>query len=119
MSNKPKSGVDNLIPTSERSKDEARELGKKGGKASGKARQEKKRLREAVEAVLSRKYDVNGEEVTGYIAAAMGVFNKAMAQGDPSAFNAIRDLIGEKPVEKVESDSQVTVKMGINKDFLK
>lgn len=95
---------DNLIPASERSKSEARELGKKGGQASGKARQKKKRLQEAVEAVLSRKYDVDGEEVTGYVAAALGVLNKAMTQGDASAFNALRDITGEKPVDKVDME---------------
>ena len=92
--------IDNLRPPST---EEARERGQKGGINSGKARNEKRKLREAIEAVLSQKYEVDGQEVTGYVAAALGVFNKAMTQGDPSAFNAIRDLIGEKPAEKVDT----------------
>ena len=46
----PRKGNDNLIPP--RSKEEARERGKNGGIASGKARPEKKALRETMEELL-------------------------------------------------------------------
>ena len=41
-------GRDNLIPMSARSEDEARELGRKGGGASGKVRRERKSIREGL-----------------------------------------------------------------------
>lgn len=92
--------ADNLkTPTSE----EARERGKKGGIASGKARQEKKRLKDAVEKVLSMSYkDDNGDMLTGYEVAAIALFLKAKT-GDVAAFNSLRDMIGEKPTEKIEA----------------
>jgi hypothetical protein len=48
-----KDGRDNLIPMSARSEDEARELGRKGGRASGKKRRERKSIREGLNAILS------------------------------------------------------------------
>ena len=39
-------GAENLIPTNQRSKEEARELGRKGGIASGIARRERKTLKD-------------------------------------------------------------------------
>ena len=47
----PKNGVDNLKPP--RTKDEARERGQNGGKASGEARRRKKALKEEFEILLS------------------------------------------------------------------
>ena len=43
----------NLIPMEKRSPEEAREMGRKGGRASGEARRRKKSLREAAELYLS------------------------------------------------------------------
>ena len=51
-------GRENLIPTSQRSKEEARELGRVGGIRSGVVRREKKRMSEIYAAVLAKKYDV-------------------------------------------------------------
>lgn len=47
----PKNGIDNLKPP--RTKDEARERGQNGGKASGEARRRKKALKEEFEILLS------------------------------------------------------------------
>ena len=49
----------------ERSASEARESGRKGGKASGKARREKADLRKMAQTFLDGTYTVKGEEVTG------------------------------------------------------
>ena len=46
-------GEDNLIPLSERTKDERREIAKKAGIASGKARRKKANLKRTLETVLS------------------------------------------------------------------
>ena len=45
-------GHENLIPFSQRSKDEARENGKMGGVESGKARRKKRKMREWLELAL-------------------------------------------------------------------
>lgn len=42
----------NLIPNSERSPEELREMGRKGGIASGKSRRKKKRIQEEVKLII-------------------------------------------------------------------
>ena len=51
----------NLIPFSERSKSEARENGKKGGKASGEARRKSKTIRTILQEILKTKTADVGE----------------------------------------------------------
>ena len=102
----------NLIPQSQRSPDEVRENGRKGGKASGKARRAKVKMRKLVEmfAYLDVNKDVEkkmrmlgipDEGMLILMQSVVAIFNKAN-KGDVAAFNAIRDLLGEKPTEKQE-----------------
>ena len=60
----PRGNPDKLIPQSTRTPEEAREMGRKGGLASGKARREKKRLSTIYGEMLAGKYEVtiNGEK---------------------------------------------------------
>ena len=92
----------NLIPfTSEQSREEAVENGRKGGIASGQARRYKKMLRECLEELLSREItNKNGVTMTGAEAIAAKLFQKAL-NGDTKAFEVIRDTSGQKPVEKI------------------
>lgn len=100
------------------STEEARERGKKGGLASGKARAEKKRLKEAVESVLSASYkNKDGENLSGYELTAIALFDKARS-GDVSAFNSIRDLIGEKPTDKLETTIKSTENQKLASEYL-
>lgn len=94
MSRKPVSPV--------RDKDEARRRGRNGGLASGKARQKRKELRELLEVALSmpdESLDMSNAEA---IAAAL--VEKAKS-GDVRAFEAIRDTVGEKPVNRLDHTS--------------
>ena len=102
----------NLIPQSQRSPNEVRENGRKGGKASGKARRAKVKMRKLVEmfAYLDVNKDVENkmrmlgipdEGMLILMQSVVAIFNKAN-KGDVAAFNAIRDLLGEKPTEKQE-----------------
>lgn len=103
-----KGKTENLIPTTKRSKEEARELGRKGGKASGEARRKKRDIRLAMEALLEKSYkSKNGQELTGAEAIALKQMEKAL-KGDTKAFEVVRDTSGQKPVEKVE---QVNIDM--------
>lgn len=92
-------GIDNLrTPTAE----EARERGSKGGKASVKARRRKKELKELLELALSQPSETaNGED--NYTAITAALVNKAI-QGDTKAYEVIRDTLGQKPTEKMETD---------------
>lgn len=82
----------NLKPV--KTKEEARERGRAGGIASGKARRERKTLKEELLLLLS-KGDTQ-EKIS------LALLQKAM-NGDTKAFEVIRDSIGEKPIEKVEN----------------
>jgi hypothetical protein len=113
----------NLIPQAQRSPKEVRENGRKGGKASGEARRAKKTLRELVELFAElgvseesrekmRKIGIPEELMTRKMQPVVALFNKAN-KGDVGAFNAIRDIIGEKPVEKTQLqgtlDTNITI----------
>ena len=91
----------NLVPTNKRTVDEAREISKKGGIASGEARRRKRDIRAAMEALLERDYkEKNGELLSGAEAIAIRQMEKAL-KGDTKAFEVVRDSAGQKPVEKV------------------
>ncbi|MBO5701332.1 MAG: hypothetical protein J6S71_02730 [Clostridia bacterium] len=92
----------NLKPV--KSKSEARERGSKGGIASGKARRDKKLLRDCLEILLERaeKIEIDGKNknLTGAEILALTAFRKAM-NGDIKAMEFVRDTAGQKPAEKV------------------
>lgn len=83
-----------------RSKQEASELGAKGGRKSGEARRKKASLRAALEVLLERK-DKDG--LTGREALAVALYEQAI-KGDVRAFAELRDTVGEKPVQKAENE---------------
>lgn len=103
--------ADNLIPQSKRTKAEQREIARAGGIASGKARREKKALRETLEELLAmpiktgKKDDLEkikcianmkGKNITMQETIMLAMLNKA-AKGDVRAAEYIRDTIGQKP----------------------
>ena len=99
----------NLRPSEYKlSQDEA----KKGGIASGEARRKKKTLRELVELFgelgvnpdtrkLMKQLGIPEDLMTRKMQPVVALFNKAN-KGDVAAFNAIRDIIGEKPVDETK-----------------
>lgn len=112
-------GIDNLKKYNERTTEEQREFHRKGGKASGEARREKKKLRELVEVFgelpapekvrrVMKELGVSENDMrTNNMAVVVGLFQKAI-KGDVFAFNAIRDIRGEKPEDK----TKITGNMG-------
>lgn len=95
---------ENLKPNSKRTPSELRRNAQKGGVASGKARKEKKMIKEALLKALSSKYTIDDIQLKGYDAIAVSMMKQAL-RGDVSAFREIRDTIGEKPSDKLELDS--------------
>lgn len=88
----------NLIPQNRRTKREQREIASKGGKKSGEARRDRKKLKEALLLLLAK------GEIQDNICLAL--IEKAQS-GDVKAFEVIRDTIGEKPVDKLaHTDSE-------------
>lgn len=96
----------NLIPYSERSANEARENGRKGGIASGESRRRRKLLKESMNALLelpvsnTREYKalikmgIDIEEIDNSQLIVLALFNKAKS-GDVAAIKELRNLIGE------------------------
>ena len=92
------------VPTS----NEARRNGEKGGIASGESRRRRKLLRECLDELLAREYTADGKTLTGSEALAAALMKKAM-KGDVKAFEALRDTAGEKPVERIEANTEIIV----------
>lgn len=96
-------GQDNLIPFSERSEDEARESGRKGGKASGVARRRKADLRKIAEGMITG--DISEMIIKSLIDIAADPGNKNAV----SAFKEIRDLLGQNKttLDKQEQKARI------------
>ena len=96
----------NLIPMDQRSKSEARELGRNGGIASGISRRRKRSLKEAADLYLSlpvsdrkmwnkiSRRGVDPEDIDNQMAMVIGLTIAATA-GDAKAAKVIVDLLGE------------------------
>ena len=106
----------NLIPASERTPSERREIAQKAGRASGVARRRKRSMKEAADLYLSlsvsdkrrwnkiaRKY-VDADDIDNQMAMIIGLTEAATA-GDASAARVVLQLLGEDtPREDAEQD---------------
>ena len=121
MTKSSKKGVDmandkNLIPLTERSKEEAKRIRSQGGKAAGEARRVKRSMRELCKAVLSMPLGdgstvdiediknlraVAGENISVEAAMILKQVQKAL-KGDTRAFESVRDTAGERPAQPVD-----------------
>lgn len=90
----------NLKPI--RSVSEAREKGKVGGIASGKARRNRKTLKEELIALL--------ETGDNQVKLSVALLTSAL-DGNVKAFEVIRDTIGEKPKEEISIENPQTTKV--------
>lgn len=94
---------DNLIPMNRRTKSEQKEIAKKGGDASGKARRKKKEAREYLIAVLEGKVKTkDGSMTTVKDVMMQKLVGKALGETDLNTIKYILDLIGEGATQKVE-----------------
>lgn len=93
---------ENLVSLADRTTEEQREIARKGGIASGKARKEKKLFREAIEKQL-------GQNLDSMIAAMIEQAQK----GNVQAIAFLRDTIGEKPTDKVEAEVNTDITINI------
>lgn len=113
----------NLIPQSERTKEEQRKIAIKGGIASGKARRRKKLIKEQLELLLSlplkdenakkklKQLGIDADNLDNQMAMIIAIWNKAL-KGDVQAFNSIRDSVGEKPrdvIENINNEQRIVI----------
>ena len=113
-------GHENLIPADERSEDEVREIGRKGGIASGVARRKKKTMRDTINLALGLRSELTDAEIERYMRVGftdedidnqakiiMGIM-KLAAEGDIRAAEFIRDTAGEKPKDSMALSHELT-----------
>lgn len=102
----------NLIPFSERTEDEQREIRSKGGKASGASRRRKRDMAKAMKMLLDmpamegmdaylKKMGLPEMEMTNQMAMLSVMLVKA-ASGDVRAAEFVRDTAGDNPKIKLE-----------------
>lgn len=97
----------NLKPNSERTPSERKQLASKAGKASGRARREKRTMKQLLEIALSLMVtNKKGETASRKEVIAIQLVNRA-ASGDLKAIDLLTKLIGEQIVRQ---ETEVTVK---------
>lgn len=108
----------NLIPKTTLSKEEAKRMGQKGGKASGRKRAERKKFNELFNSYLDKKvsndkikqqmlqFGFKDKECTNKNAIVFAQYKEAL-KGSTQAFIAVRDTMGEKPQEKVSISGEL------------
>lgn len=96
---------DNLVPFNQLTEEEQREIASKGGKASVKARRERKAFKEALLLAL----ETMTEEGMTIQDKGIEALMKKYINGDLQAFTIVRDTVGENPTNKVEG------KIGVSK----
>lgn len=112
-------GHENLIPFNQRSKEEVREMNRKGGINSGKARREKKALKETLEYLLQQavkdgdgnivKNPITQEDEDYQLRIVTKLILKA-GKGDIDAIRLIQNMKGEEQKNvKVEADVKADV----------
>lgn len=96
----------------------AREIGKLGGIASGKAKREKKLMKDQLELLLSlpmkdkslknkmKELGIEGDNIDNQMAIVIAMWEKAF-KGNVKAAEFIRDTLGEKMPDKVEVNASI------------
>lgn len=103
-------GVKNLIPMNTRSKEEASELGRKGGIASGKVRKEKATMKKTLEMLLDTvpKSESNPEGKTFRELTTEGLMVGAV-QGKAENYKLMLQLLGEMQEEVVKETPPIEI----------
>ena len=107
-------GIENLIPQSERTKEEQREIARKGGIASGKARREKRDRKQMASDLLDltvsgagidkikKFFNIKNVELTAYDTMFLSCMMKAMQKGDANALEKLLKIAGEQFTELLD-----------------
>lgn len=102
--------IENLIPKTTLSKEEAKEMGRKGGIASGIARREKATMKETLRQMLEEVADIEGNDnkLTYRQLATLGLI-KGSIQGKADNYKTILEAIGE-----LSNEIKITPEININ-----
>ena len=113
----------NLVPFTEMTEKQQREIASMGGKASQEARRKKKLIKDQMELLLSlplkdkkaikelEDLGVDTENIDNQMAMVISMWKTALRGGKAGvdAFNSIQASVGEKPVDKVEHSGSIPV----------
>lgn len=96
---------EDLIPFNQLTEEEQKKLAVKGGKASGKARAERKAFKEELKLLLEI---INEDGESNNTKVSIALMERAL-KGDTKAFEVIRDTIGEKPKDEVGIINEIPI----------
>lgn len=113
---------EDLIPFNKRSKAEVKEMNRRGGINSGKARLRKKHGRELMQAILSLKeidprivdelanaWGIDPKDVTKEVAMNVRQVDKAIKRADTPAFKAVHQVAGTLEAETASATVNLVV----------
>ena len=111
-----RTGHENLIPLSSRTKEEQRKIAREGGIASGEARRKKKELRELTKDFLQqeaigevkanlKRMGFDQEDMTNLAAILGALFMKVLKSGDLNAARTIIEWSGMSPIQQIEENA--------------
>ena len=115
-------GHENGIPFNQRSEEEVREMNRKGGINSGKARREKKALKETLELLLQQAVkDSNGKAVNNPITNEPEDYQTRIvtklvlkaAKGDTDAIRLVQSMKGEE-TKNVKLDADINANVDLS-----
>jgi hypothetical protein len=116
---------EDLIPLNKRTKEEQKEITRKGGIKSGEVRREKAQLKSAIKVVLSlpvkspkvkkmlEDMGIPEADIDNAVLPAIGLFKKA-CKGDPAAVRLLAELNGENQVQGTTNIDSEGVKFNIS-----
>ena len=124
-------GIENLIPMNELTEDKQREIARKGGIASGKARREKRDRKQMASDLLDltmhgagvdkikKFFNINGVELNAYQVTVLSCLMKAMQKGDANALEKLLKIAGEQFTELLDVSVGKSEKLADIMDQLK
>ena len=111
-------GQENLIPMSKRTKEEARELGRKGGIESGKTRQKKATMKKILEDMLNEVANVKGNtnNLTYAELVTLGLI-KGATKGNAINYKTIMEVKGELNPENETKEPIINIQVKDNSNL--
>ena len=111
-------GQENLVPMNKRTKEEARELGRKGGIESGKTRQKKATMKKILEDMLNEVANVKGNtnNLTYAELVTLGLI-KGATKGNAINYKTIMEVKGELNPENETKEPIINIEVKDNSNL--
>lgn len=95
----PRNGTANLIPLNQRTKEQQKEIARRGGLASGESRKRRKTFKEQFLIMLENDPNLQQELIQAHLERCKKKGEKSSAAGN-TAFMNLLEIIGEAPIEE-------------------